>query len=229
MNPSRKILFINLPKAMADDVTHLLWEDGLHFVQCLGFQESLQMARIHIPDIFIVREASNGTEQGIELVRELRGNTIYDHAQILYICAEASDENVQLKAFQAGAEDILPDLVSLKILATRIASLLKRSYRGELRARMNEEFLVDPSSLTVTVQGRRIQLVRKEFELLHLLCSAPNRIFYRQEILMHIWKGAALKTDRTLDVHIRKLRRKLGLPHIKTVNGVGYKFEWPSA
>lgn len=229
MNPSRKILFINLPKAMADDVTHLLSEEGLHFVQCLGFHESLQMARIHIPDIFVIRESVKGTEEGIALVRELRGNSIYDHAQILFISNGVADEPVQLRAFQAGAEDILPDDVSLRILSTRIAALLKRSFRGDLRARMNEEFLVDPSSLTVTVQGRRIQLVRKEFELLHLLCSAPNRIFYRQEILMHIWKGTPLKTDRTLDVHIRKLRRKLGLPHIKTVNGVGYKFEWPAA
>ena len=228
MSPSRKILFVNISKTRADEVTHLLWEDGLQFLQCLGFTESMQMARIHIPDIFVVMEARDGSGRGLKLVQEVRENTGYDHTQVLYICSEAT-EDLQMQAFQAGVEDILPEQVSDRILATRIASLLKRTLRGNLRTVMGEKFFVDPGSLTVTLEGRKVQLVKKEFELLHLLCSAPNRIFYRQEILMHIWKGTLLKSDRTLDVHIRKLRKKLGIPHIKTVNGVGYKFEWPAA
>ena len=228
MNPSRKILFVNLPKSRADEVTHLLWEDGLQFLQCFGYAESMQMARIHIPDVFVVMETRDGSWRGVNMIREIRENSGYDHTQILYICPEATEE-VQMQVFQAGAEDILPEVVSDRIMATRIASLIKRSHRGQLRAAMGDQFFVDPGSLTVKLDGRTVQLVKKEFELLHLLCSAPNRIFYRQEILMHIWKGTALKSDRTLDVHIRKLRKKLGIPHIKTVNGVGYKFEWPAA
>jgi len=228
MNPSRKLLFVNVSKQRADDITHLLWDDGLQFLQCRGYTESMQMARIHIPDIFVIMESRDGTGRGLRLVREIRENTGYDHSQILYVCLEATEE-AQMLALQSGAEDILPEQVSDRIMATRIASLLKRTLRGNLRPRTGEQFIVDPSTFTVSLEGRKIQLVKKEFELLHLLCSAPNRIFYRQEILMHIWKGINLKSDRTLDVHIRKLRRKLGIPHIKTVNGVGYKFEWPAA
>lgn len=228
MNPSRKILFVNFPRTRADGVTQLLWEDGLQFLQCFGYTESMQMARIHIPDVFVVMEARDGSNRGIRLIREIRENSGYDHTQILYICLEPSEE-VQMLVFQAGAEDILPEQVSDRIMATRIASLLKRTLRGNHRAHIGDQFFVDPGSLTVKLEGRTVQLVKKEFELLHLLCSAPNRIFYRQEILMHIWKGTILKSDRTLDVHIRKLRKKLGVPHIKTVSGVGYKFEWPAA
>ena len=228
MNPSRKILFVNVPKYRADEVSHLVWEEGIQFVQCLGYAESMQMARMHLPDVFVVMESRDGKGRGIRLVREIRENAGYDHAQVLYLCPEATEE-VQMMVFQAGAEDILPERVSDRILATRIASLLKRTFRGNPRTQMGERFTIDPGSLSVTLEGKRVQLVKKEFELLHLLCSSPNRIFYRQEIMVHIWKDIPLKSDRTLDVHIRKLRKKLGIPHIKTVNGVGYKFEWPAA
>lgn len=225
MGTTRKILFVNLPKNLAEQAGDLLSEEGLAFLQSFGFGESMQMARLYIPDVFVIMEGKEGSEKGLEMIRNLRESTIYDHSQILYMAEEASEE-VQMRAFDAGAEDILPWAVSIRILTTRIGSLLKRFTRSPQKIQMDGHFIVDPESLTVTLHGRQIDLVKKEFELLHLLCSTPNRIYYRKEILNHVWKDSHLKSDRTLDVHIRKIRKKLGIPNIKTVNGVGYKFEW---
>ena len=225
MGSARKILFVNLPRTLAEQAEDLLSEEGLAFLQSFGFSESMQMARLYIPDVFIIMEGKEGSQKGLELIRSLRDSTIYDHSQILYMSEDASEE-IQMKAFEAGAEDILPQDVSIRILTTRIGSLLKRFTRSAQKIQMDGHFVVDPESLTVTLHGKQIELVKKEFELLHLLCSTPNRIFFRKEILNHVWKDSRLKSDRTLDVHIRKIRKKLGIPNIKTVNGVGYKFEW---
>jgi two-component system, OmpR family, alkaline phosphatase synthesis response regulator PhoP len=224
----RKVLFVNLPKSLADQVEEMLTDEGLTCLQSFGFGESMQMARLHIPDVYIIMEGKEGTQRGMEMIRSLRDSTIFDQSRILYLAGDAS-EDIQMRAFEAGAEDILPEQVSIRILSTRIASLLKRLTRSVRKIEMDGHFTVDPECLTVTLDGKHIDLVKKEFELLHLLCSAPNRIFYRKEILNHIWKDSNLKSDRTLDVHIRKLRKKLGIPNIKTVNGVGYKFEWSLA
>ena len=228
MGTARKILFVNLPKLLVEQAEDQLSEEGLACLQSFGFNESMQMSRLYIPDVFVIMEGKDGSQKGLELVKNLRDSTIFDHCQILYMAEEAS-EDVQMKAFEAGAEDILPLNVSLRILTTRIGSLLKRFTRSPQKIQMDGHFVVDPESLTVTLHGKQIELVKKEFELLHLLCSTPNRIYYRKEILNHVWKDSRLKSDRTLDVHIRKIRKKLGIPNIKTVNGVGYKFEWTLA
>ncbi len=225
MSQARKILFINVPNVLIRDTESLLADEGAAVINSFGFQDCMQMARIHIPEVFVIAELSDGNPKGLETINELRENRIFDRALILYMTGTQGEES-QMKAFNAGAEDLLPLDISAKVLATRISSLIKRLNRSTVGIDLNGNFHVNPESLSVTIQGRHIDLVRKEFELLHLLCSAPNRIFYRKEIFNHIWKGSQLKNDRTLDVHIRKIRKKLGIKNIKTINGVGYKFEW---
>jgi two-component system alkaline phosphatase synthesis response regulator PhoP len=225
MLSKNKILFINLKKEIVDEIDMALSKNGIISYSSYGFSENLKMARLCIPNIFIISESIKEGKPGLQLISLLRDNAVFRESFIIYM-TDQNDEEGQIEAFEAGAEDILPNSVSVRVLIGHISSIIKRFKRLDENICLNENILIDPESLTVIIEGRIIPMVKKEFELLQLLCSSPNRIFFRKEILQHLWNDSQLKTDRTLDVHIRRLRKKLGISNIKTVIGMGYKYEW---
>jgi two-component system alkaline phosphatase synthesis response regulator PhoP len=228
MMNSNKILSVNLPREMVDELNGLLISEEILSYTSFGFSESMKMARLIIPNVFIIAESSAEEKPGLGLISVLRRNSVFNHSFIVYL-TEQKDEESLMEAFRAGAEDILSIQISLRVLAGHILSLIKRLKRVGSPVALEGDMMIDPETLTVILKGKTIPMVKKEFELLQLLCSAPNRIFFRKEIVDHLWKGSILKNDRTLDVHIRKIRKKLGITNIKTVNGLGYKYEWNPA
>ena len=136
-----------------------------------------------------------------------------------------SDEPTQLRSFDTGADDYVTKPVSTSVFVSKVNALLRRLKPAENKTLHIGELTIDPEKFTVNFQGRDISLAKKEFELLYLLASKPGRVFLRNEILSQVWGNDVIVGDRTIDVHIRKVRQKIGVDCITTVKGVGYKFE----
>jgi two-component system alkaline phosphatase synthesis response regulator PhoP len=125
-----------------------------------------------------------------------------------------------------GADDFINKPISPKVLLSRVNAIFRRTGFTQQQTVLHIDQLdIDPEKFEVQVDNHRVQLAKKEFELLYLLASKPGRVFLRNEILQQIWGTDVIVGDRTIDVHIRKIRQKLGIDCIKTVKGVGYKFE----
>ncbi len=135
-------------------------------------------------------------------------------------------EYSQLAGFDAGADDYITKPIKPRLLISRVKALLRRAKNADaINIVSNSELHIDKESYLVTVKGQEITLPKKEFELLALLASKPNRVFTREEIYTHVWGTDVVVGERTIDVHIRRIREKIGLDNIKTIKGVGYKYE----
>jgi two-component system alkaline phosphatase synthesis response regulator PhoP len=140
-----------------------------------------------------------------------------------------SDETIQIKGLESGADDYVAKPVSPKVLISKVHALFRRLRKKEEEGTNKiiiGDFAIDPASYLVIIGDREISLAKKEFELLYLLASRPGRVMLRNEILSQVWGSDVIVGDRTIDVHIRKIRQKLNSDCITTVKGVGYKFEW---
>ena len=134
-----------------------------------------------------------------------------------------SDETSHIKGLEYGADDFISKPVSPKILISKVNALFRRVQKPDDKVLQAGNIIIDSVKFVVMVEGREIILAKKEFELLHLLATKPGRVFLRNEILSQIWGTEVIVGDRTIDVHIRKIRQKLGIDCITTVKGVGYK------
>ena len=145
--------------------------------------------------------------------------------RIVFLSAR-SEDYTQISAFDAGADDYITKPIKPKILLKKIASIFKRINSLSKNHQIIDlgEIKIDKNSYLVTKNDIKISLPRKEFELLHLLSSDPGKVFRREEIMSKVWGSDVIVGDRTIDVHIRKLREKIGDLYFKTVKGVGYKF-----
>ena len=164
---------------------------------------------------------------GVEVCQILRTQPEFSQTLIIFLTA-LSDEAVQIKGLESGADDYLTKPVSPKVLISRVNAIFRRIKQEPVenkRIRIGN-FSIDPASYLVTIDNREVTLAKKEFELLYLLASKPGRVLLRNEILSQVWGSEVIVGDRTIDVHIRKIRQKLNTDCITTVKGVGYKFEW---
>ena len=161
---------------------------------------------------------------GLETCRLLREHDELKNTMIVFLTALGEDEH-QLSGFDAGADDYIAKPIKMHILVSRIKAILKRIDSGREAPPDTEGIAIDPNRYVVQRDGREISLPRKEFALLALLMSEPGRLFSREEIYSRVWGTDVVVGDRTIDVHIRKLRQKIGDEHIITVKGVGYKYE----
>ncbi|HET7899307.1 MAG TPA: response regulator transcription factor, partial [Flavisolibacter sp.] len=134
-------------------------------------------------------------------------------------------ETTQLKGFDTGADDYVSKPVSTSVFVSKVNALFRRMKPSEAKVLRIGDLQIDPEKFVVIFEGKEIILAKKEFELLYLLASKPGRVFLRNEILSQVWGNDVIVGDRTIDVHIRKIRQKLGIDCITTVKGVGYKFE----
>jgi two-component system, OmpR family, alkaline phosphatase synthesis response regulator PhoP len=190
--------------------------------------DALKLARKFLPHLILLDVMMPGMD-GIETCQNLRKVPELKEVMIAFLTARGEDYS-QLAGFDAGADDYITKPVKPKILISRIKALLKRVHPAEdtkkdIKVISIGELEVDQDRYLVTRLGKEVHLPRKEFELLLLLVKRPGRVFTREDIYRAVWGEDVIVGDRTIDVHIRKLREKIGDEHIRTVKGVGYTFE----
>ena len=161
---------------------------------------------------------------GIEACEIIRNDSEIGNTLIAFLSARGEDYS-QVAGFNAGADDYITKPIKPKLLKSKIKSLLRRISNDEAELIKLGSLIIDKSSYKVSLNGKGISLPKKEFELLFLLSLKPGKVFKRQFILESVWGKDVVVGDRTIDVHIRKLREKIGDSYFKTIKGVGYKFQ----
>lgn len=154
----------------------------------------------------------------------LRAQAAFKETLIIFLTA-VNDEGAQIKGLETGADDYVSKPISPKVFLSRVNALFRRINKADGKIITVDNMTIDPERFIVSVGTNEVVLAKKEFELLYLLALKPGRVFLRNEILNQVWGNEVIVGDRTIDVHIRKIRQKLGVDCITTVKGVGYKFE----
>lgn len=220
-----KILLVDDEPDIIEFLSYNLKKEGYQVFTALTGEEGIDVARKETPHLILLDVMMPGID-GIEVCKELRGIPGMDAVIIAFLTARSEDYS-HIAGFEAGADDYISKPIKPRVLLSRIKALLRRSNAGTENTSVDVGKLrIDRESYLVHKEGEEINLPRKEFELLSLLASKPGKVFAREEILNKVWGDDVVVGDRTIDVHIRKLREKLGEEYIRTVKGVGYKFEF---
>ncbi|MCA6486721.1 MAG: response regulator transcription factor [Chitinophagaceae bacterium] len=222
-----KILIADDEPDILEIVSYNIRKEGFEVYTAPDGNAALQQARLHHPDLIILDIMMPG-KTGVEVCQILRTQPEFAQTLIIFLTA-VSDETVQIKGLESGADDYVAKPVSPKVLISKVHALFRRLRKKEEEGTNKiiiGDFAIDPASYLVIIGDREISLAKKEFELLYLLASRPGRVMLRNEILSQVWGSDVIVGDRTIDVHIRKIRQKLNSDCITTVKGVGYKFEW---
>lgn len=223
---TKKILVADDEPDILEIISYNLHKEGYEVYTAADGNEALDKARLHHPDLIIL-DIMMPKKTGVEVCQILRTQPEFSQTLIIFLTA-LSDEAIQIKGLESGADDYVTKPVSPKVLISRVNAIFRRIKQEPVenkRIRIGN-FSIDPSSYLVTIDDREVVLAKKEFELLYLLASKPGRVLLRNEILSQVWGSEVIVGDRTIDVHIRKIRQKLNTDCITTVKGVGYKFEW---
>jgi two-component system alkaline phosphatase synthesis response regulator PhoP len=224
MDPgAKKVLIADDEPDIVEILKYNLEKEGYLVITAKDGDEALDKARHNQPDL-VVLDMMMPRKSGVEVCEILRAQEAFRDTLILFLTA-LSDEATQLRGFDMGADDYISKPISPNVFVSKVNALFRRLKKPDSRAIQVNNFIIDPEKYLVTHEGRDISLARKEFELLFLLASKPGRVFLRNEILSQVWGNEVIVGDRTIDVHIRKIRQKLGIDCITTVKGVGYKFE----
>lgn len=187
--------------------------------------KGVEIAKKYKPDLILLDIMMPG-QDGVETCRQLRDLPSIAGAYIVFLTARA-EEYSEVAAFDVGADDYIVKPIKPRALMSRINAMFRRESKKKNNVARIEigDLIIDRSSYTISIKGRgEITLPKKEFELLHFLAQNPNKVFSRDELLQNIWGSDVYVLARTVDVHIRKVREKIGEEYIKTVKGVGYKF-----
>lgn len=221
----QKILLVDDEQDILDLIGFNLEKEGFEVHSANNGREGLEIARRVQPDLVLLDVMMPGMD-GMETCREIRDDVNLKHVLIAFLTARNEDYS-QIAGFDAGADDYIAKPIKPRVLVSRVKALLRRNVPGELEMKPapTHGIVIDKERYVVYKDGTQLNLPKKEFELLALLTSAPGRVFTRENILASVWGNDVIVGDRTIDVHIRKLREKLGDDNFKTVKGVGYKFE----
>jgi two-component system alkaline phosphatase synthesis response regulator PhoP len=220
-----KILLVDDEPDIIDLISYNLEKEGYEIKSASNGRDAIDIAKTFVPDLILL-DVMMPEMDGIETCVELRENEELNGSIIAFLTARGEDYS-QIAGFEAGADDYIPKPIKPRVLISRIQALLRRKGQSS-DAPVQEEIggiVIDKDKYLVIFKGNELNLPKKEFELLALLMSKPGRVFTREIILNTIWGNDVVVGDRTIDVHIRKLREKIGNKIIKTVKGVGYKFE----
>ncbi len=219
----KKILIADDEPDILEVLEYNLVREGYDVVTAKDGDDALLKARTNQPDLIIL-DIMMPKKSGVEVCEILRTQPVF-HETLIMMLTALNDEGIHIKGLETGADDYVNKPISPKVLISRIGALFRRTNKES-----NEKVLkmgnltIDPSKFEVVVDDRQVTLAKKEFELLYLLASRPGRVFLRNEILNQVWGNDVIVGDRTIDVHIRKIRQKLDMDCITTVKGVGYKF-----
>jgi two-component system, OmpR family, alkaline phosphatase synthesis response regulator PhoP len=209
-------------------IKYNLEKEGYLVLDADNGEKGIELARQHIPDLILL-DVMMPVMDGIETCEKLRKIQELGGTMVCFLTAR-SEEYSQIAGLDAGADDYITKPIKPKLLISRIAALLRRkeksAHKSVVPAIPKDSIEIDTEKYLVLREGQPLSLPRKEFELLALLMSKPEKVFHRDVIMSSVWGDEVVVGDRTIDVHIRKLREKLGEKHIVTVKGVGYKFEY---
>lgn len=218
-----KILIADDEPDILEILKYNLVNEGYEVITAKDGDEAIAKAKQTQPDLIIL-DIMMPRKNGVEVCEILRTQPQFKDTLILFLTA-LSDEATQIKGLTTGADDYVSKPISPQVFLSKVNSLFRRLKKKESKFIKCNGLVIDPEKFLVEVDGQEHILAKKEFELLHLLASRPGRVFLRNEILSQVWGNDVIVGDRTIDVHIRKIRQKLGLDCITTVKGVGYKFE----
>ncbi len=218
-----KILLVDDEPDIIEILTYNLSKEGYQVFSARNGEEALRRAKEITPHLIIL-DVMMPVMDGIETCENLRSDPRFQDTIIMFLSARSEDYS-HVAAFDVGADDYVNKPIKPKLLISKVNALLRRFLKQKEDATIiYNNLIIDLETYKVTLEGEEIMLPKKEFELLCLLASQPDKVFKREQILKHIWGNDVVVGDRTIDVHIRKLREKMGDSHFKTVKGVGYKF-----
>ncbi len=221
-----KILLVDDEKDILEFVSYNLKREGFEVLTARNGEDGIELAKAEKPHLILLDVMMPGMD-GIETCNAIRENDELSGVLVAMLTARGEDYS-QVAGFDAGADDYITKPIKPKVLVSRVKALLRRHGNSSESKKSVLEFgalSIDLQKYQVRVEGKKLDLPRKEFELLNLLCSKPGKVFSREEILEQIWGNEVVVGGRTIDVHIRKLREKIGDAFIRTVKGVGYKFD----
>ena len=223
MNP--KVLLVDDEPDIIELLKYNLEREGFTVSSAQNGRDAIKMAKAERPDLIVLDIMMPGMD-GVEVCNQLRQMPEFKRTLITFLTARGEDYT-QIAGFEAGADDFITKPVRPKVFVSKVKALLKRSGAD----RPDGQFLetngvrVDLEKVLVKVGEQEMHLPKKEFELLVLLMSKPGKVFKREDIYNQVWGSELFVGDRTIDVHIRKLREKIGDVRIRTVKGIGYTFE----
>ena len=222
--PPRRILVADDEPDILEIISYNLAKEGYEMYTAKNGQEAIDKAKAVKPDLIIL-DVMMPKKTGMEACQALRAMPQFQKTLIIFLTA-MSDESSQIRGLELGADDYVSKPISTKVLVSRVNALFRRvTKEGDEKVLTFGNIRIDTTKFVVIIEEEEYPLAKKEFELLYLLASKPGRVFLRNEILSQIWGREVIVGDRTIDVHIRKIRQKLGIDCITTVKGVGYKFE----
>ncbi len=220
---AKKILIVDDEQDIVELLKYNLEKEGYKCYTASNGEEGLAKARAKKPDLILL-DIMMPKVDGIEACRQIRADDSLSDVFIAFLTARA-EEYSEIAGFDVGADDYITKPIKPRVLISRIKALLSRK-KEDVKKESIEigDLLIDRNTFDVTLRGMRMTLPKKEFELLYLLASKPDKVFTREAILNKVWGLDVSVVDRTIDVHIRKIREKIGNNSIQTVKGVGYKF-----
>jgi len=223
-----KILLVDDEADILEFLGYNLEKEGFRIYKAGNGFEAIEIAGKVDPHL-ILMDVMMPKMDGIETCEQIRKIPALKSVLIAFLTARG-EEYSQIAGFDAGGDDYITKPIKPKLLVSRVKALLKRLGSGEEKSVIAEqsldELIIDTERYLVILKGKKLILPKKEFELLNLLYSKPEKVFTRDDIFRLIWGDNVIVGDRTIDVHIRKLREKLGEKYIKTIKGVGYKFTY---
>lgn len=221
----KKVILVDDESDILDFLSYNLEKEGYKVATYTNGEDCLKEVVEIAPDLIILDIMMPGMD-GIEVCKKLREIPEIENTPISFLTARGEDE-MHISALEGGGDDFIQKPVKPKVFVARVKTLLKRSGSKREKAVLTyEDLTIDQNSMGVKIGKKKVDLVKKEFQLLYLLASRPGRVYSREEILSQVWGTDVIVGDRTIDVHVRKLREKIGSDYIRTVKGVGYKFEF---
>jgi len=227
MSAKHTILVVDDEQDIRELIAYNLNKEGYQVFIASNGKQAIQKAKEVNPDLIIL-DVMMPVMDGIEACRVMRAMPEFKHTFMVFLTAR-SEEYSEIAGFHVGADDYIAKPIKPRALMSRINAILRRNATEAVEEVADKleiaDLVVDRDSFMVYRGEEKIVLAKKEFELLYLLASKPNKVFTRDQILKAIWEDSVVVTNRTIDVHIRKLREKIGDNYVSTVKGVGYKFD----
>ena len=219
-----KILLVDDEPDVIEIIRYNLDQEGYKIYTASDGKEALKKAKKNIPHL-IIMDVMMPNIDGIEACEQLRNDVSFNETIIMFLTARGEDYS-HVAAFEAGADDYVTKPIKPKIIVSKVKALLRRLKNEEQTQEKIQigKLIIDKEKYEITHMGKSFSMPRKEFELLYLLASKPDKVIKREKIMEIVWGSEVVVGDRTIDVHIRKLREKIGDKYFKTVKGVGYKF-----
>lgn len=222
---NHKVLVVDDESDILELLEYNLIKEGYEVKTAQDGKTAVEKAQKFQPQLILL-DIMMPNQDGVETCRQLRENPESANAFIIFLTAR-SEEYSEVAAFENGADDYITKPIKPRALMSRINAYFRRDVKKQKDSNKITigNLTIDRTSYTVTVDGKQVSLPKKEFELLYFLAQNPNKVFNRDDLLQNIWGSDVYVLARTVDVHVRKVREKVGDGYISTVKGVGYKFD----